>query len=197
MRKIGSVRIFILVLVITLGISAGQAVAEKKVILKLQSAFPLAMPSIGTCATHFKEKVEAASDGTMIVKLFEPGKLVPPFQIYKAVSDGKIDAGYTSPGYLSGKVPGSELTCNYPFINLEIFIAWYYEGNGKKLTQEMLDTYRYNCKTFPMLMLGPETGGWFAKPINSPDDLKGLKIRMPFAGGKVYQKLGGTVKFFV
>ncbi len=36
--------------------------------------------------------------------------------------------------------------------------------------------------------------GWFRKPINGPDDFKGLKMRIPGLAGKVYAKLGVDVK---
>ena len=35
-------------------------------------------------------------------------------------------------------------------------------------------------------------GGWFRKEINSPDDLKGLKMRIPGLGGDVMAKLGAS-----
>ena len=36
-------------------------------------------------------------------------------------------------------------------------------------------------------------GGWFNKEINSPDDWKGLKMRMPGLGGMMITKLGASV----
>ncbi len=36
-------------------------------------------------------------------------------------------------------------------------------------------------------------GGWFNKKINTIDDFKGLKMRIPGLGGKVLAKAGGTV----
>jgi len=35
-------------------------------------------------------------------------------------------------------------------------------------------------------------GGWFNKEINSVEDLKGLKMRMPGLGGEVLSRAGGT-----
>jgi TRAP-type mannitol/chloroaromatic compound transport system substrate-binding protein len=39
---------------------------------------------------------------------------------------------------------------------------------------------------------GSQMGGWFRKEINSPDDLKGLKMRIPGLGGDVMSKLGAS-----
>ena len=37
-----------------------------------------------------------------------------------------------------------------------------------------------------------QMGGWFRKEMNSPDDFKGLKMRMPGLGGDVLAKMGGS-----
>jgi TRAP-type mannitol/chloroaromatic compound transport system substrate-binding protein len=170
------------------------AQAESKVVLRLQSAFAAALPALGECLPFFKEHVEAASGGTIEVKYFDPGKLVPPFEIHDAVSSGKIEAGYTAPVYLAGKLPSTELFTYIPFgCDIPAYMGWFYSGNGMKLYQEAYDNAGYKVKAFLFTLLAPETGGWFRKPINKPEDLKGLAIRYPGLPGKVLQKLGASI----
>jgi TRAP-type mannitol/chloroaromatic compound transport system substrate-binding protein len=173
---------------------AQQKPAESKIVLRLQSAFAAALPALGECLPIFKEWVEAASDGSIEVKYFDPGKLVPVLEIHDAVSTGKIEAGYTAPVYLAGKLPSTELFTYIPFgVDVPAYLGWFYSGNGLKLYQEAYDAAGYKVKAFVFCMLAPETAGWFRKPINKPEDLKGLAIRYPGLPGKVLSKLGASV----
>ena len=70
------------------------------------------------------------------------------------------------------------------------FLAWIYYGNGRNLWQKMYDDNSYNVHAIPCGIIAPETSGWFKKPINGPEDLKGLNMRFFGLGGKVMQKLG-------
>jgi len=184
------------VLLVGLGADAAaqQKAAEQKIVLRVQSAFAAVLPALGECLPFFKEQVEAASDGTIEVKYFDPGKLVPVLEIHEAVSTGKIEAGYTSPAYLAGKLPATELFTYIPFgSDAPAYLGWFYSGNGLKLYQEAYDNAGYNLKPFVFCMLAPETAGWFRKAINKPQDLKGLAIRYPGLPGKVLSKLGASV----
>jgi TRAP-type mannitol/chloroaromatic compound transport system substrate-binding protein len=171
-----------------------KAAEESKIVIRLQSAFAAVLPALGECLPFFKEHVEAASGGTIEVKYYDPGKLVPPFEIHDAVSSGKIEAGYTAPVYLAGKLPATELFTYIPFgCDIPAYMGWFYSGNGMKLYQEAYDNAGYNLKAFLFCVLAPETAGWFRKPINKPEDLKGLAIRYPGLPGKVLQKLGASI----
>lgn len=69
---------------------------EKKVVLKVPTAFSTNLPTLGDSLLFFKDYVEKASGGSIEVKIFEPGKLIPPFEILDAVSSGKpesVDSG--------------------------------------------------------------------------------------------------------
>lgn len=99
--------------------------------------------------------------------------------------------GYTTAGYWAGKIPAAPLFSAVPFgPEAGEYMAWLYYGNGLSLYQEMYDQAGYNVKVLPCAIIAPETSGWFAKEINSPEDLNGLKMRFFGLGGKVMQKLG-------
>jgi len=170
---------------------AAPAVAKDKLLLKTPVAFSTALPGLGTPIPRVAETVEVMSGGTLRMKVYEPGKLVPAFEILDAVSAGKINSGYTTAGYWAGKIPAAPLFSAVPFgPEAGEYMAWMFYGDGLALYQRMYDEAGYNVKVLPCAVIAPETSGWFAQEINSPEDLKGLKMRFFGLGGKVMQKLG-------
>ncbi len=177
-----------------LSLSSVAQAQEKKVLLKTPLCFATSLPVLGDTIPPFAEKVKAASNGSIRIKYYEPGKLLPPFEILGAVSSGKVNAGFGSGAYWQGKIPEAALFSAVPFgPEADEYLAWLYKGNGMALYQEMYDTAGYNVKVLPYAVISPETSGWFKKPINGPEDLKGLKMRFFGLGGKVMQKLGVAV----
>jgi TRAP-type mannitol/chloroaromatic compound transport system substrate-binding protein len=173
--------------------SAAPALADK-VLLKTPIAFGSHLPSLGTPIVRVADQLKAMSGGEIRMKVYEPGKLVPPFEILDAVSTGKTNSGYATAGYWSGKMKAANLFSAVPFgPEAGEYMAWMYYGNGLKLYQEMYDTAGYNVKVIPCAIIAPETGGWFPKPIEDPAELQGLKIRFFGLGGQVLSKLGASV----
>ncbi|NOX32189.1 MAG: TRAP transporter substrate-binding protein [Deltaproteobacteria bacterium] len=168
--------------------------AEKPILLKVPTTFAAALPGLGSTTTWVAQRIGIASKGSLKMKIYEPGKLVAPFEILDAVSTGKVNAGYAISGYWEGKLPGASIFSTIPFgPEIGEFLAWMYYGNGLKLYQKMYDNGGFNVHVIPCGIISPETGGWFKKEINSVDDIKGLKIRYYGFGGKVLQKLGASV----
>ncbi|WP_050604753.1 TRAP transporter substrate-binding protein [Ruegeria sp. 6PALISEP08] len=178
-------------LAVAASILAAPAVAADKLLLKTPIAFSTELPGLGSPIPRVADQLELMSGGTLKMKVYEPGKLVPPFEILDAVSTGKINSGYTTAGYWAGKIPAAPLFSAVPFgPEAGEYMAWLYYGNGMTLYQEMYDQAGFNVKVLPCAIIAPETSGWFASEINSPEDLNGLKMRFFGLGGKVMQKLG-------
>ncbi|MDE2912540.1 MAG: TRAP transporter substrate-binding protein [Paracoccaceae bacterium] len=170
---------------------AAPAVAADKLLLKTPIAFSTALPGLGSPIPRVAEQLDLMSGGTLKMKVYEPGELVPPFEILDAVSTGKINSVYATAGYWAGKIPAAPLFSAVPFgPEAGEYMAWLYYGNGLSLYQEMYDQAGYNIHVIPCAIIAPETSGWFANEINSPADLDGLKMRFFGLGGKVMQKLG-------
>ena len=166
---------------------------EKKVLLKVPTTFSTTLVGIGTPLPAFKKTVESISS-TIKIKMYEPKKLIAPFEILDAVSTGKVNAGYAYAGYWKGKMPAAAIFSAVPFgPEAPEFFAWMYKGNGLKLYQKMYDDAKYNVHVTPCAINSPETAGWFKNEINTPEDLKGLKMRFAGLGGDVLSKLGTSV----
>jgi TRAP-type mannitol/chloroaromatic compound transport system substrate-binding protein len=167
------------------------AAKPKKLLLKVQLGYSTSLPALGTSIVWVKEQLEVVSDRRIRLKLYEPGKLVSPFEILDAVSTGKLNAGYATAGYWAGKIPAAPLFSSVPFgPEAGEYMAWLYHRGGLALYQEMYDQAGYHVHPIPCAIIAPETSGWFAKPIDSPEDLKGLRMRFFGLGGKVMSKLG-------
>ena len=52
---------------------------------------------------------------------------------------------------------------------------------------------QFNVKSFLACTTGPQTGGWFAREVTSPEGFKGLRYRMTGPGGDVLRRLGAIV----
>ena len=70
--------------------------------MNMASMFPTSLTLIGEAAPKFVEKVKRASGGTLELKVYEPGALVPGLQTIPAVSKGSVDSAWSSPGFFSG-----------------------------------------------------------------------------------------------
>jgi TRAP-type mannitol/chloroaromatic compound transport system substrate-binding protein len=68
--------------------------------------------------------------------------------------------------------------------------AWIQHGGGQQLWDEL--GAGFNIKPLPCGNSGVQAGGWYTREINTLEDFKGLKIRMPGLGGEVMRRLGAA-----
>jgi TRAP-type mannitol/chloroaromatic compound transport system substrate-binding protein len=179
---------------LAVGAVTAEAQAADAVRWKMPSTFATNLTGLGHPAAWVADQLKAISDGNVQVRVYEPGKLVPPFEILDAVSSGKVEAGYSWIGYDQGKVPAVPLFAAVPFgLKPWAYTAWYWEGPGHQMLQEVYANKGYNVHAELCGIIGPETAGWYRQPIQGLDDYKGMKIRFAGLGGKVVEKLGASV----
>ncbi|HJO63351.1 MAG TPA: TRAP transporter substrate-binding protein [Desulfobacterales bacterium] len=194
MKKFTFFTITAFLFVTILSFTPGPAMAgshEKPVLLKVPIAFPTKLPGLGSTIKWVSERIETASGGSVKMKVYEPKKLIAPFEILSAVSKGKVNAGYSTAGYWRGKLPAAAIFSAIPFgPEAGEYLAWLWYGNGMKLYQQMYDDAGYNVKVLLCGIIAPETSGWFKEPITSAKQLDGMKMRFFGLGGAAMNKLG-------
>lgn len=161
--------------------------------IDVASTFPKNMVFLGEGAENLSKLLSEVSDGKLNLKVYGAGELVPPLEVFNAVSTGAVDAGWDWIGYWGGTVPVTGLMGAMPFgPTPEVFLGWMWEGGGREILQKAYDPF--NVQVFPCHLTAPEPGGWFNKEINSVDDFKGLKMRISGLGGKVLNNLGASTQ---
>ncbi|MDP2377608.1 TRAP transporter substrate-binding protein [Reyranella sp.] len=188
MRLMGKLGVIAAAASVALG--AGTAVAQdKKVRIQMQSNFASTLALLGPNAKYTVDQVNKLSGGSIDMKFFEPGALVPPGQAFDAVSSGALDAAWATPGYWTGKDIAFAVFSTVPFgPGLGEYLAWMKEGGGEKMMQALYA--KYNIHAVMCHLIPPEASGWFRKEIKTLDDLKGLKMRFFGLGANVMQNLG-------
>jgi len=161
----------------------------KKVKLKLATSWPAHFPIMGTGVEEFVDMVHRASGGSIEIKLYPKNTLIPALAVFDAASSGEIDIFHSGPYYWKGKNPAFSLFSGMPFgMSAEEINSWMYYGGGYEIWREMYG--RYNLYPFLGGNTNIQMGGWFRKEINTLEDLKGLKMRIPGLGGEVFSTLG-------
>ncbi len=158
---------------------------------KMVTTWPKNYPGLGTAPENFVELVNKMSNGRLQIKVFGAGQLVPAFEVFDAVSQGTAEMGHGAAYYWKGKIPAAQFFTAVPFgLNAQEMNGWLHYGGGMAL-------WRRIYQDFDLLPLaagntGVQMAGWFNKEINSVEDLKGLKMRIPGLGGEVLNRAGGT-----
>lgn len=176
------------------GITSTRASADEAEALKwaVPISFSSNLTALGDTLPWVADRLKAVSGGKIEFEVFEPGKLIPALAVFESTATGQIEAGYSWMGYERGQVPASALFGATPFgLEPDQFIAWMYQGGGNDLLQEVFEPYNVH----PILcgVIAPEAAGWFKFPIDSVDQLAGLKFRAAGLGGEIMKEVGMAV----
>ena len=164
---------------------------KKKQNWKMVTTWPKNFPGLGTGANLLAERIGQLSGGQIEVKVFGGGELVPPLESFDAVSKGTAEMGHGAAYYWKGKSEAAQFFAAVPFgLNADEMAGWINYGGGQRLWDDIYADF--NLKPFAAGNTGVQMGGWFNKEINSLDDFKGLKMRMPGLGGEVLKAMGAT-----
>jgi TRAP-type mannitol/chloroaromatic compound transport system substrate-binding protein len=143
-------------------------------------------------AQIWADDVSKMSGDRMRIDLLETVRGEMAGDVVGAVQKGIRDAGYTSPGFDSQKIPAAVLFANSPaFFDLLGYFTWMQAYGGKDLLQEI---YGNSVKVFPAGMSWGKVGMWATKTIETMADLKGKKVAS--SSGfleKIYAEEGASI----
>ena len=170
---------------------AAPAIAQASKDMVVVSTWPRDFPGLGLPAQRLAARITELTEGRVNVQYFAAGERVGAFDSFDEVASGNAQAYAAADYYWKGKHAGWAAFTAIPFgLTYTEIDAWVQFAGGQELWDELGD--EFGIKPMAMGNTGVQMGGWFNKEINSADDLKGLKMRIPGQGGDVMAKLGAS-----
>ena len=121
------------------------------------------------------ETIAHTSGGTIKITAYPAGTLVPAPEMLESLRTGTLDMVLVGEGYFAGLVPVSELATGIPYAYRNQFEPWlfmWHRGFVDILREQYAKQGAYVIP-FEYYSVGLMT----KKPINSLDDLRGMKLR--------------------
>jgi TRAP-type mannitol/chloroaromatic compound transport system substrate-binding protein len=170
---------------------AAPAIAQGRQDVVVVSTWPRDFPGLGTSAQRLAQRITDLTEGRLNIQYFASGERVGAFDVFDEVANGNAQAYIAADYYWKGKHPAWAFFTSVPFgMTYTEMGAWIHHQGGQELWDELADGFGLKC--LPCGNTGVQMGGWFRKEIESVDDLKGLKMRIPGLGGDVMAKVGAS-----
>ncbi|WP_440874813.1 TRAP transporter substrate-binding protein [Thalassotalea sp. PLHSN55] len=163
--------------------------AEKRYNWRLAETWGPNFPIFGEASKRMAKLAKEMSGGRLNIRIDSANKHKSALGIFDFVKSGQYQMGHSASYYWKGKDFNTMFFTTLPFgMTAPEQYAWFYYGGGMELMESVYD--KYGIMSFPGGNTGNQMGGWFRKEINTVDDLKGLKMRIPGFAGEVLARLG-------
>ena len=143
-------------------------------------------------AKRYAEIVELTTDGRVKINVFPAGALGSALKVTETVATGVADAGHAWAGYDWSVDRTAALLSGWPGgPNPEEMAMWMFNGNGgdllKEWRMEKFGVVSVPCGT-------PETEIFMHshKPVTTPEDMQGLKLRTSSSWAEIAPRLGAS-----
>jgi TRAP-type mannitol/chloroaromatic compound transport system substrate-binding protein len=173
--------------------AASPALGQEKVFKwRMATAYTTGQPLYKEIPVYFSELVKKMSNNRLQIQIFPSGAVVPPMEIGGAVRKGTVQMGAYWPGWDIGVDPTSAILGGFAGgMNSELTFNWLYAEGGAQLWTQFRRE-RFEVHALPGGFYGTETFLYAHKPINSLDDIKGMKIRCAGIWADILSKMGAS-----
>lgn len=172
---------------------ATPALSQGREQLTIFTTWPRGLAGVWDSVERFSNNVADITDGTLTIDARDSGQTGLGIQVFDPVVSGQADGYHAADYYFVGQSPAWAFFTAVPFgMTAPEFMTWYYSDGGQDLHHELGEVF--GVRNFVAGQTAAQGGGWFRDPINSPDDLQGLKFRMPGLGGQALSRLGASVQ---
>src|SRR4249919_3524645 len=168
--------------------------AQGPIAMRFQSTWP-SKDIFHEYAQDFGKMVNDMTGGDLKIEVLPAGAVVPPFGLLDAVSKGTLDGGHGVLVYHYGKSNALSLWGSGPGYGMDanMLLAWHHWGGGKELLAKIYESIGANVVSFPYAPLYSQPLGWFKKPMQNPDDFKGIKYRTVGISIDMFTAMGAAV----
>ncbi|MDH3666219.1 MAG: TRAP transporter substrate-binding protein [Paracoccaceae bacterium] len=177
---------------VTLGLGAVSAEAKT---LKLQASSKAGDWAHRFMTDNWAPKLESMTGGNLKVDVLPTKAVVPHRETIDAVANGILDGDLNAVSYFSGRDPAfaviGDLIAGYDTVDQVRTFCMH--GGGKEILQKLYDKYT-NGKVH-VVGCGPYAKEAFVStiPINTVDDMKGVKVRSPEGlAAEIFKRAGAA-----
>ena len=168
--------------------------AQGPIVLRWQSTWP-AKDIFHEYANDFAKKVNDMTGGDLRIEVLPAGTVVPAFGLLDAVTKGTLDGGHGVLVYHYARHNALALWGSGPAFGMDAnqLLAWHKYGGGKELLGKLYASIGANVVSFLYGPMPTQPLGWFKKPVQKVEDMKGLKFRTIGLSIDVFSAMGAVV----
>ena len=176
------------------GVLAAPAVAQSR--QRVRWNMPTSWPPrllLQDAANIVSRRVSELTDGAFELRVYPAGEIVPPLEVFDAVSAGTVECAHGWGGYYIGKHNAFAIDGGLPYgMNPAQHTAWWSAGGGRELMAPMYD--EFNVINFLCGDTDAQMAGWFNREINSAEDLRGMRLRIAGLAGRMFTEMGASTQ---
>ncbi len=156
---------------------------------RMATSWPKSLQILFDAADLLCQQVNVMTNGHFVITPYAAGELTEGLEVLQGVQDGTVECGHSASYYYLKYGKALAFGTTMPFgLTAAQQNAWLYYGGGLEAMQKLYANL--GIINFPGGNTGTQMGGWFKQKVNTIEDFKGLRMRVPGMGGLILERLG-------